>query len=363
MQGSGSVPYTPAPVTAPLYQPAGFGQPPATVPLYQPQEPFQQSAPKLGQITLASGNDVRPMAAPQVSAPELEGDEEDYRPRPSTTPAISTKPPPSGSGLNPPSLDQLRITEASSFSHVPPLSGTPPGAIPRMSVPPPTAEQLTQPAAPVHPAVGPSSVNQFNPPSGLQSQGFTDFEGGNAQPYGVPSSGANPYTPMVGSRPLPPAASPTAPQMNYSAAPTPTGVASPSFTGGFGADAVSLTPRDEWQAPDEFLAPTLRFVPQTDSLLETSGLPFGVVIRPLSPVGRTEPAVHPIQEGQATVPIPVIDYRGGSSIIRCRRCRCYMNPFATFSDGGKRWKCNLCYLLDDGKSFIIILFIYLSLCH
>ena len=39
-----------------------------------------------------------------------------------------------------------------------------------------------------------------------------------------------------------------------------------------------------------------------------------------------------------------------SGIVRCRRCRAYINPFVTFVDGGRRWRCNLCTLPNDVPS-------------
>ncbi|KAJ1505302.1 COPII subunit, partial [Coelomomyces lativittatus] len=43
-------------------------------------------------------------------------------------------------------------------------------------------------------------------------------------------------------------------------------------------------------------------------------------------------------------PIPVIN---ASTIVRCRRCRTYINPYVQFLDKGQRWKCNLCYFPND----------------
>jgi len=42
----------------------------------------------------------------------------------------------------------------------------------------------------------------------------------------------------------------------------------------------------------------------------------------------------------------VIDF-GNIGIIRCRRCRAYINPFVLWTEGGRRWKCNLCHLVND----------------
>lgn len=44
--------------------------------------------------------------------------------------------------------------------------------------------------------------------------------------------------------------------------------------------------------------------------------------------------------------LPVIT---SNTIVRCRSCRTYINPFVTFLDQ-RRWKCNLCYRVNDGMS-------------
>ncbi|KAJ2745038.1 COPII subunit [Coemansia sp. BCRC 34301] len=75
---------------------------------------------------------------------------------------------------------------------------------------------------------------------------------------------------------------------------------------------------------------TLNAIPRTDKLLKKTKLPFGLVITPFK-----------IQE-QGEEPIPVVP-----EIVRCRRCRTYVNPFVQFVEGGRRWKCNLCGLSND----------------
>ena len=46
--------------------------------------------------------------------------------------------------------------------------------------------------------------------------------------------------------------------------------------------------------------------------------------------------------------MPLIDF-GSSGIIRCRRCRTYVNPYVTFTDSGRKWRCNICSMLNDGN--------------
>lgn len=48
--------------------------------------------------------------------------------------------------------------------------------------------------------------------------------------------------------------------------------------------------------------------------------------------------------------LPVIT---SNTIVRCRSCRTYINPFVTFLDQ-RRWKCNLCYRVNDGMSPICV---------
>ena len=48
-------------------------------------------------------------------------------------------------------------------------------------------------------------------------------------------------------------------------------------------------------------------------------LPLGLILSPLADTGSEVPK------------IPL----GGAGIVRCRRCRAYMNPFMRWSDGGR----------------------------
>uniref|UniRef100_UPI00358F882D protein transport protein Sec24A-like isoform X2 n=1 Tax=Myxine glutinosa TaxID=7769 RepID=UPI00358F882D len=78
--------------------------------------------------------------------------------------------------------------------------------------------------------------------------------------------------------------------------------------------------------PDIFCC-TLTNVPQTQALLHKARLPLGLLLHPFKDVKH----------------LPVI---ASSTIVRCRLCRTYINPFITFLQSQK-WKCNLCYQIND----------------
>lgn len=62
-------------------------------------------------------------------------------------------------------------------------------------------------------------------------------------------------------------------------------------------------------------------------------LPLGVIVRPMADeaLGRS---------------VPVIPL-GSHGIVRCRRCRTYMNPFCQWVDGGRRFTCNVCAMMNE----------------
>ncbi|XVF70817.1 hypothetical protein PTKIN_Ptkin11bG0192200 [Pterospermum kingtungense] len=82
-----------------------------------------------------------------------------------------------------------------------------------------------------------------------------------------------------------------------------------------------------------YLRLTTSAIPNSQSLVSRWHLPLGAVVCPLA-----EPA-----EGEE---VPVINF-GSTGIIRCRRCRTYVNPYVTFTDAGRKWRCNICSLLND----------------
>eukprot|EP00124_Ichthyophonus_hoferi_P002589 Ihof_evm2s182 gene=Ihof_evmTU2s182 len=74
-----------------------------------------------------------------------------------------------------------------------------------------------------------------------------------------------------------------------------------------------------------YMRSTFTSVPNSQSLIDQSHLPFGVHIHPFAlPQDNDIPVIKPK------------DY------IRCTFCRGYLNPFASIINQGKKWACNLC---------------------
>jgi len=77
----------------------------------------------------------------------------------------------------------------------------------------------------------------------------------------------------------------------------------------------------------EIFRSTLTKIPETEALLKKARLPLGVLIHPFKDLSH----------------LPVIQC---TTIVRCRSCRTYINPFVHFVDQ-RRWRCNLCYRVNE----------------
>ncbi|OWM81350.1 hypothetical protein CDL15_Pgr007388 [Punica granatum] len=82
-----------------------------------------------------------------------------------------------------------------------------------------------------------------------------------------------------------------------------------------------------------YLRLTTSAIPNSQSLISRWHLPLGAVVCPLAEV----------PEGEE---VSIVNF-ASSGIIRCRRCRTYINPYVTFTDAGRKWRCNICSLLND----------------
>lgn len=80
-------------------------------------------------------------------------------------------------------------------------------------------------------------------------------------------------------------------------------------------------------------------LPMNASLKQKSHLPVGLVIQPLAKISTNFPQV------------PTVNF--GASVVRCRKCRTYINSFVSWEANGRRWICNLCTAINDTPQFYI----------
>ena len=109
----------------------------------------------------------------------------------------------------------------------------------------------------------------------------------------------------------------------------------------------SVSPtRPAVHCPPTFQRCTLQVAPQSYALLSKSRLPFGLIVNPYRTVQSHElvpvlGATDNVLAGQPVFPAP--------AIVRCRRCRAYINPYVQFVDHA-HWRCNICHLINEGIS-------------
>ncbi|XP_017045099.1 protein transport protein Sec24A [Drosophila ficusphila] len=229
-------------------------------------------------------------------------------------------PPPGAGAAWPPSLPKATV----------------PGAQPLL--PPPQAQpypyaQAYQQAPQQQPPPPASAVQP--PPPGMFG----------AQPTGAPLQYQAQAPPQAyGQQPQHPQAAPGGP---FSTA-APVSVAQQGFSRLWGQDTIDLMQNRHILSPATLPPPkvvlhnqfhesincspsimrcTLTKIPESNSLLQKSRLPLGIVIHPFRDVNS----------------LPVIQC---INIVRCRLCRTYINPFVYFVDS-KMWKCNLCYRVNE----------------
>ncbi|CAK0832601.1 unnamed protein product, partial [Prorocentrum cordatum] len=66
-------------------------------------------------------------------------------------------------------------------------------------------------------------------------------------------------------------------------------------------------------------------------------MPLGIVLQPLAPL-----PLEAMEEGTEPLGVPTVNFGAVGTIVRCKSCRTYVNPFVHWEANGRRWTCNLC---------------------
>ncbi|KAI3668111.1 hypothetical protein L6452_43186 [Arctium lappa] len=262
--------------------------------------------------------------------------------------------PPVPMGSPPQSLYSVSSSSNSPMSYVDsPYSASRPNMqqpAPSMRLPYPGAVQASAPSAlPGYPGIQGSTVTPAPPPPPVSHQG------GYAPPLATANAPFSSHQGAYGA--APPVASSSGMYVGGSAPPTGgmsglvedfSSLSLGSAPGSFdvGLDTKMLPrPLDGDVEPSSFagmypmncnsryLRLTTSAIPNSQSLVSRWQLPLGAVVCPLAEA----------PEGEE---VPIVNF-ATTGIVRCRRCRTYVNPYVTFTDGGRKWRCNICALLND----------------
>jgi protein transport protein SEC24 len=89
------------------------------------------------------------------------------------------------------------------------------------------------------------------------------------------------------------------------------------------------------QCNPAFLRPSVGKLINSQSMAAASRVPLGIICKPMAG-----------DKGNENDQIEVVDF-GTTGIVRCKKCRTYINPFVSWMDNGRKWRCNLCGGVND----------------
>jgi len=97
---------------------------------------------------------------------------------------------------------------------------------------------------------------------------------------------------------------------------------------------------DDGSAIPRFMRMSMSCVATSSALQAKAGVPLGAIVVPFASVEPCE------------APPPVIDLRSSATggPLRCQRCLAYANPGFRFTNGGAKFECNICRMLNDTPS-------------
>lgn len=90
----------------------------------------------------------------------------------------------------------------------------------------------------------------------------------------------------------------------------------------------------EFRTDAKFMRCTVGKLPYSGNLTTQTRLPIGIVCQPMA-LDTTEQA-----------PLDVVNF-GTTGIIRCKKCRAYVNPYVNWLNNGRQWRCNVCGFVND----------------
>ncbi|CAH9115403.1 unnamed protein product [Cuscuta epithymum] len=318
-----------------------FSAPPSSI-------PFQASS-------------IQPPPPPPYSPVPVDGSESSgFRPMSPGVPSSPSQRPPFSALYGPSATTSFQRYPTPQFSSTPQFPpshtsfvGQPSFQSPPLSnVGPSQSMSTLQPSAPMNSfrQSAPPTVSSYSISRPTLQPGFPGYP--SQQPTAVaqhPIGQSAPFSSQQGGYTPHPAAGPPIPQM-HGLVEDFNSLSIGSVPGSYdtGVDA-KLLPRPLEVEDDMHQSPLSEMFPMNCSSrylrLTTSGIPTSqsLASRWYLSLGAV---VCPLAEAPDGEEVPVINF-ATTGIIRCRRCRTYVNPYVTFTDNGRKWKCNMCQLHND----------------
>jgi protein transport protein SEC24 len=94
----------------------------------------------------------------------------------------------------------------------------------------------------------------------------------------------------------------------------------------------------------KFYRSTMQIIPNDPAVFARMKIPLSVTITPFADI-ELEHHLNRVPSFQKDI-VPIVS----GEILRCRKCRAYVNPYVSWIDGGARYKCNLCMYMNDVPS-------------
>ena len=103
-----------------------------------------------------------------------------------------------------------------------------------------------------------------------------------------------------------------------------------------------------------FMDSSMYYFPSTSSMERLSNLDFGIICQPLGSSSSSSSIKEDENNNNENEEIPLINFNvntetENSSVIRCRSCRAYINPYVEWISNGihTHWICNLCGVSNE----------------
>ena len=100
------------------------------------------------------------------------------------------------------------------------------------------------------------------------------------------------------------------------------------------------------ECSSSFMDTSMYYFPSTSTMQKASNLDFGVICQPLI---ETEETTQEEEEEIPLINFNISTEKDNSSVIRCRSCRAYINPYVEWITNGMHthWVCNLCGVSNE----------------